>query len=122
VASARPAASINTTDRDLLTALFAANGWSESDASSMAARIIDWRDSDDESKEGGAESRECQTARRGRHHGESGTVRRARDRPRERATPRGSYILTIIFKKKLAEPSKIKKFLVCGRKNDPRRL
>ena len=54
-ASARPAASINTTDRDLSTALVGANGWSESDASLMVARIIDWRDSDDESKEGGAE-------------------------------------------------------------------
>ena len=53
---------LNTADRDLLMALFAANGWSERDASSMAARIIDWRDPDDDVEEGGAESREYQAA------------------------------------------------------------
>lgn len=53
---------LNTADLDLLTAFFAANGWSESDATSMAARIVDWRDPDDETGAGGAESREYQAA------------------------------------------------------------
>jgi general secretion pathway protein K len=37
---------LNTADPDLLMAFFAANGWRESDAHSMAARIVDWRGSD----------------------------------------------------------------------------
>lgn len=53
---------LNTADADLLTAFFAANGWREGDASSMAARIVDWRDRDDETTPGGAESREYQAA------------------------------------------------------------
>ena len=53
---------LNTANPDLLTALFAANGWRESDASSMAARIVDWRDPDDETSPGGAESKEYQAA------------------------------------------------------------
>lgn len=53
---------LNTADLDLLTALFAANGWKEGDARSMAARIVDWRDPDDETGPGGAESREYQAA------------------------------------------------------------
>ena len=51
--AAEMSGSARSYDRDLSTALSGANGWSESDASSMSARIIDWRDSDDESKEGG---------------------------------------------------------------------
>jgi general secretion pathway protein K len=39
---------LNSADSDLLTAVFAANGWREKDARSMAARIIDWRGPDDE--------------------------------------------------------------------------
>jgi general secretion pathway protein K len=35
---------LNAADPDLLIALFAANGWRESDARSMTARIVDWRD------------------------------------------------------------------------------
>jgi general secretion pathway protein K len=53
---------LNTADIDLLTAFFAANDWTEADARSMAARIVDWRDPDDETEPGGAESREYQTA------------------------------------------------------------
>lgn len=53
---------LNMADPDLLTALFAANGWKEGDARLMAARIVDWRDPDEEPGEGGAESREYQAA------------------------------------------------------------
>jgi len=53
---------LNTADLDLLTALFAANGWREDEARSMAARIVDWRDPDDETGPGGAESREYRAA------------------------------------------------------------
>jgi general secretion pathway protein K len=35
---------LNAADPDLLLAFFAANGWRESDARSMADRIVDWRD------------------------------------------------------------------------------
>lgn len=54
---------LNTADLDLLTAFFAANGWREDEAHSMAARIIDWRDPDDDTEPGGAENREYQAAR-----------------------------------------------------------
>jgi general secretion pathway protein K len=54
---------LNTADPDLLTAFFAGNGWRETDARSMAARIVDWRDADDETGEGGAESREYAAAK-----------------------------------------------------------
>ena len=53
---------LNTADPDLLVALFAANGWTERAARSMVARILDWRDADDETSEGGAESREYRAA------------------------------------------------------------
>lgn len=53
---------LNTADPELLFALFAANGWTESDAHSMVARILDWRDADDETSDGGAESREYHAA------------------------------------------------------------
>lgn len=62
---------LNTADLDLLTAFFAANGWREDEAHSMAARIIDWRDPDDDTEPGGAENREYQAARMsyGPHNG-----------------------------------------------------
>ena len=53
---------LNTAEPDLLVALFAANGWRESDARSMVARIIDWKDPDDTPEEGGAEVREYRDA------------------------------------------------------------
>jgi general secretion pathway protein K len=53
---------LNTADPDLLVALFAANGWTERAARSMVARIQDWRDPDDETREQGAESREYRAA------------------------------------------------------------
>ncbi len=46
---------LNVVDPELLFAVFAANGWNEDDARGMAARIVDWRDADDVSEEGGAE-------------------------------------------------------------------
>lgn len=53
---------LNTADPDLLFALFAANGWKEADARSMVARIVDWKDADDVTEEGGAEAREYRAA------------------------------------------------------------
>lgn len=55
---------LNSASQDLLLALFATNGWSDIDARSMAARIIDWRDSDDVPEPFGAELPEYRTAHR----------------------------------------------------------
>jgi hypothetical protein len=55
---------LNTTKEPLLFAFFAANGWSEADARSMAARIADWKDPDDTPREGGAELQEYLAAQR----------------------------------------------------------
>jgi general secretion pathway protein K len=46
---------LNTAEDALIFALFAANGWKESDARSMADRIADWKDGDDDPRENGAE-------------------------------------------------------------------
>jgi general secretion pathway protein K len=46
---------LNAADEFLLTAAFAGNGFSEPEARSMAARIIDWRDPDDSTTAEGAE-------------------------------------------------------------------
>lgn len=57
---------LNSADRDLLTAVFAANGFDESQARSLAARIIDWRDVDDAATlDGGAERAEYAGLKRG---------------------------------------------------------
>ncbi|MFL6603248.1 MAG: hypothetical protein ACJ8R9_18240, partial [Steroidobacteraceae bacterium] len=45
----------NTADDDLLFAFFMANGWTESGARTLVARIADWRDPDDTPRSGGAE-------------------------------------------------------------------
>jgi general secretion pathway protein K len=55
---------LNTADGNLLSAVFAANGWSEEDARAMAARILDWRDPDDVEEPGGAERRDYVAAHR----------------------------------------------------------
>lgn len=49
---------INGADAVLLSAAFAANGVSEAEARSLAARMIDWRDADDEPTLLGAEAAE----------------------------------------------------------------
>ena len=61
---------LNTADPDLLVAFFAANGWRETDARSMAGRIVNWRDSAGETSEADAQSREYQAAHLeyGPHH------------------------------------------------------
>jgi general secretion pathway protein K len=38
---------LNTADEELIFAMFAANGWTEEKATSLSARIADWKDSDD---------------------------------------------------------------------------
>jgi general secretion pathway protein K len=53
---------LNTADPDLLFAFFAANGWPESQAHAMVARITDWKDADDDTGLGGAESPEYRAA------------------------------------------------------------
>lgn len=58
---------LNTGDRQLLFALFAANGWSESDAQAFVARIGSWTDPDGPAREGGAELRQYLAA--GRDYG-----------------------------------------------------
>lgn len=58
---------LNTGDRQLLVALFAANGWSQTDAEAFVARIEDWTDPDDDPAEGGAEVRQYLAA--GRNYG-----------------------------------------------------
>jgi len=55
---------LNTANEGLLFAFFAANGWSEDNAHSMAARIADWKDPDDTPREGGAELQEYLAAGR----------------------------------------------------------
>lgn len=55
---------LNTADDLLLIAGFAGNGYSESEARRMAARIVDWRDSDDLTSEQGAERNEYRLAGR----------------------------------------------------------
>lgn len=46
---------LNAADRDLLIAVFAANGFDEVQAQIFANRILDWRDGDDQRGPGGAE-------------------------------------------------------------------
>jgi general secretion pathway protein K len=46
---------LNTADDNLLFAFFAANGWSAAAARDIAARISDWKDADDNTREHGAE-------------------------------------------------------------------
>ena len=46
---------LNTAADDLLFAFFMANGWSESEARILVARIADWKDPDDTTRTGGAE-------------------------------------------------------------------
>ncbi|MGA7538948.1 MAG: hypothetical protein WBW93_09280 [Steroidobacteraceae bacterium] len=58
---------LNTGDKQLLFALFAANGWSQSDAKAFVARIRDWTDPADAATEGGAELRQYLAA--GRDYG-----------------------------------------------------
>ena len=58
---------LNAADRDLLTAVFAASDFSADDAATLAERIIDWRDPDDQRTSQGAERPEYQSA--GRHDG-----------------------------------------------------
>jgi len=53
---------LNSADQDLLFAAFAANGWDEMRARAMAARIADWRDADDLTREVGAERAEYESA------------------------------------------------------------
>lgn len=55
---------LNTTEAPLLTAAFAGNGIPESQARELANRILDWRDVDDEPREGGAERSEYLRLRR----------------------------------------------------------
>lgn len=56
---------LNAADERLLTAIFAANGLEESQARSIAQRIIDWRDPDDEPEATGAERQQYRAAHRG---------------------------------------------------------
>ena len=58
---------LNTGNKQLLFALFAANGWSQSEAKAFVARIEDWADADDTTREGGAELHEYLAA--GRNYG-----------------------------------------------------
>lgn len=58
---------LNTGDKHLLVALFAANGWPQADAEAFVARIGDWTDPDDDPAEGGSEVREYLAA--GRNYG-----------------------------------------------------
>lgn len=58
---------LNTGDRQLLFALFAADGWSQSDAKAFVARVQDWTDPDDTPGEGGAELSQYLAA--GRNYG-----------------------------------------------------
>jgi general secretion pathway protein K len=58
---------LNSAPPELLYALFAANGWNDEDARSMANRIADWRDPDDETRPGGAERSQYEAA--GTHYG-----------------------------------------------------
>lgn len=55
---------LNAADRDLLIAVFAANGFDEVRAQSFASRILDWRDSDDQRAPDGAERDDYQAAGR----------------------------------------------------------
>lgn len=55
---------LNTAPQALLLAAFAANGWQEADAKVMAARIVDWRDSDDTPVPFGAEEPDYRSAHR----------------------------------------------------------
>jgi hypothetical protein len=58
---------LNTGDAELLYALFAANGWSEADATAFVARIEDWTATADDPHPGGAELRDYQAM--GRSYG-----------------------------------------------------
>jgi general secretion pathway protein K len=58
---------LNTADENLLLALFTTNGWGESEARSLVARIADWKDPDDTPREGGAERPDYLSA--GRRYG-----------------------------------------------------
>jgi general secretion pathway protein K len=49
---------LNAADDVLLYAFFASHGWNEPDARSLAAKIVDWRDPDDDRSVGGAETNE----------------------------------------------------------------
>lgn len=49
---------LNAANEELLAAVFTGLGSSDTSAHSMAARILDYRDADDESREGGAEAQE----------------------------------------------------------------
>ena len=53
---------LNAAGSDLLFSALAAHGWPENEAERMAARILDWRDADDELRRGGAERREYTNA------------------------------------------------------------
>jgi general secretion pathway protein K len=53
---------LNSADRDLLTAVFAANSFSADDAAALAERVVDWRDADDQRTAQGAERPEYQRA------------------------------------------------------------
>jgi general secretion pathway protein K len=57
---------LNTSDGALLAAAYRAAGLGGLSADSFAARVIDWRDADDEMSEGGAEARDYEAAGRGR--------------------------------------------------------
>jgi len=58
---------LNTGDKQLLVALFAANGWPQADAEAFVTRIGDWTDPDDDQAEDGAEVRQYLAA--GRNYG-----------------------------------------------------
>jgi general secretion pathway protein K len=58
---------LNTADPKLLFAFFAANGWTEERALSLVARIEDWKDVDDNRRNGGAETADYTAA--GRSYG-----------------------------------------------------
>jgi type II secretory pathway component PulK len=56
---------LNMADDDLLFAFFMANGWSESQARKLVARIADWKDTDDTRRTEGAELPEYLAAGKG---------------------------------------------------------
>ncbi len=90
---------LNTAEPDLLVAVFAANGWRERDARSMAARIVDWRDPDDEVQEGGAENAQYEAAHLsyGPHNGPFESVDELRQVLGSERIQRGLYDSFTVF-------------------------